>query len=240
MMQYEKAYELRAADFDAFDRIHPSSVLELLQDVAGIHANELGVGFHALMEQNTIWVLTKVRYRVVRQPRRYERVVVRTWPLRPGRVSFRREYEMETPEGEVLLHGTSEWVVVHSEKRCVLPAGDLYPSDDYRQDTQWEGRLAKVNDGICEEDGCTVRAAFTDLDINGHVNNAKYANYVVNALPPAEGKVITEFAIDYHREVLQGRDVRICCREEEGAIFARGLSEEGEHMFSCRMVLESV
>ena len=62
-MQYEKAYELRAADFDAFDRMHPASVLELLQDVAGIHANELGIGYHALIEKQTIWVLTKVRYR---------------------------------------------------------------------------------------------------------------------------------------------------------------------------------
>jgi len=237
-MQYEKAYELRAADFDAFDRMHPASVLELLQDVAGIHANELGIGYHALIEKQTIWVLTKVRYRVVRQPRRYEQVVVRTWPLRPGRVSFRREYEMATPAGEVLLYGTSEWVVVHSEKRCVLPASDLYPSDEYRLDTQWEGRLAKVNDGISGDDGCVVRPAFTDLDINGHVNNAKYANYVVNALPPAKGAVVTEFAIDYHREVLQDMPLRICCREEGGVIFARGLSETGEHMFSCRMVLQ--
>ena len=238
MMQFEKEYELRAADFDAYDRILPASVLELLQDVAGIHANELGIGFHALMEKKTIWVLTKVRYRVVRQPRRYERVVVRTWPLRPGRVSFRREYEMETPEGEVLLHGTSEWVIVHSEKRCVLPTSDVYPSDEYRTDTQWEGRLAKVSDAIDNEGGVTVRPAFTDLDINGHVNNAKYANYVVNALPPAEGAAVQEFAIDYHREVLLGKQLRICCKEEGGTICARGYNDEGELMFACRMTME--
>ena len=59
MMSYEKEYELRAADFDRWDRMQPASILSLFQDVAGIHANELGIGFAALMANQTIWVLTK-------------------------------------------------------------------------------------------------------------------------------------------------------------------------------------
>ena len=93
MMIFQKEYELRAADFDRWDRIRPASVLSLFQDVAGIHANELGIGFAALMERKTIWVLTKVRYELVGTPRRYERVRVRTWPLPPARINFRPQRE---------------------------------------------------------------------------------------------------------------------------------------------------
>ena len=237
MMQLEKCYELRAADFDRYDRIHPSSVLSLFQDVAGIHANALGIGYNALMAQKTIWVLTKVRYRMVGTPRRYETVRVRTWPLPPARVNFRREYVMETPEGEVLIQGTSEWVVVHSEKRRVLPATDLYPGDDYCTDTYFEGRLAKVPLFEAEGEGREVVPGFTQLDINGHINNTCYADFVMDALSPAADTAVTGLQIDYHRELLSGQEVRLHLQRQGGTVLCRGICGE-ECMFSCRVELE--
>ena len=236
MMQLEKCYELRSADFDCYDRIHPSSVLSLFQDVAGIHANELGVGFDALMAQKTIWVLTKVCYRMVGTPRRYETVRVRTWPLPPARVNFRREYVMETPDGEVLIRGSSEWVVVHSEKRRVLPATDLYPSDDYCTDTCFQGRLAKVPLFPTEGEGHRLVTGFTQLDINGHINNTCYADYVMDALAPGAGETVREMQIDYHRELRSGQEAALYLQRRDGTVLCRGMSG-GECMFSCRVEL---
>ena len=238
MMLFEKCYELRAADFDCHDRIHPASILALFQDVAGIHANELGIGFDALMENKTIWVLTKVCYRMVGTPRRYERVRVRTWPLRPGRVNFRREYCIETEGGEVLVQGTSEWVVVHSEKRRVLPATDLYPSDDYCTDTFFEGRLPRVPRVEREGEGVTVIPGFTQLDINGHINNTCYADYVMDMLAPAADQRVTALQIDYHRELMAGQAVQLYLGGDEGGVLACAYAADGECMFACRVVLE--
>ena len=238
MMIFEKCYELRAADFDCHDRIHPSSVLSLFQDVAGIHANELGIGYAALMEKKTIWVLTKVCYELLEMPRRYETVRVRTWPLPPGRVNFRREYCIERPDGTVLVQGSSEWVVVHSEKRRVLPATELYPSDDYCTDTFFPGRLAKVPLFTEEGTGTAVVPGFTQLDINGHVNNTCYAGYVMDALAPGEGEWVRGLQIDYHRELLAGQAVGLHLQRRENTVLAKGVSEAGECMFSCRAELE--
>ncbi len=239
MMQYEKSYELRAADFDRYDRIHPASILSLFQDVAGIHANELGIGFHQLMANKTIWVLTKVRYRVVGQLRRYETVRVRTWPLPPARVNFRREYCIESPDGTPLVYGTSEWVIVHSEKRRVLPATNVYPEgEDYRTDTFFEGRLAKVPQFDAADEGRTVVPGYTQLDINGHINNTCYAGYVMDALSPADGETVREMQIDYHRELIEGTPVQLHLQREGRTVLAKGVSGEGECMFSCRVELD--
>ena len=238
MMMLEKCYELRAADFDCHDRIHPSSVLSLFQDVAGIHANELGIGFAALMENKTIWVLTKVCYRMVGVPRRYERVRVRTWPLRPGRVNFRREYCIETEAGETLIQGTSEWVVVHSEKRRVLPAGELYPSEDYCTDTFFEGRLPRVPRVEREGEGIPVIPGFTQLDINGHINNTCYADYVMDVLAPDAGRRVREMQIDYHRELMAGQSVQLYRGGDGSGELVCAYAADGECMFTCRVVSE--
>ncbi len=237
MMIFQKEYELRAADFDRWDRIRPASILSLFQDVAGIHANELGIGFAALMERKTIWVLTKVRYELVGTPRRYERVRVRTWPLPPARINFRREYCIETTDGEVLVQGTSEWVVVHSEKRRVLPAADIYPSDDYCTDTCFPGRLAKVPAFEAEGAGREVVPGFTQLDINGHINNTCYADFVMDALSPAEDVTVTGLQIDYHRELMAGQRFALHLHRDGDTLLSCGISGEGERMFSCRLQL---
>ena len=237
MMQYENEYEVRGSDLDTFDRMHPASVLALFQDVAGIHATALGVGFAELREKNTIWVLTRIRYRVVRQPKRYERLRVSTWPLPPGRVSFRREYLIETLGGEPLIYGSSEWAVVHREERRVMPARDLYPSDDYRCDTYFEGRLPRIPHFEVAGEGREVVPTFSDLDVNGHVNNTKYAIYALDTMPPAEEDAISEFAIDYHREVMQDQPLRLYGLRQDDEVLVRGVGAGGETMFNCRMGL---
>lgn len=238
VMVFEKEYALRGSDFDCCDRLRPASVLDLFQDVAGIHANELGVGFDDLIAREMIWVLTKVKYEVVGAVRRYDRVRVRTWPLPPSRVNFRREYLIEDLSGKPLVHGTSEWVVVHSEKRRVLPAGNVYPDEEYCLQQLFEGRLRKVPAAPAEGEGYGVTPTFTHLDINGHVNNTKYADYVLDALQLPRDKAVRAFQLDYHRELLLGTPVQLHWQWQEDTALVCGRNEAGENMFCCSVACE--
>ena len=89
---WEKEYYLRANDFDRYNRIKPSAVLEIFQDAAGQHAIELGVGFEDMFKRSYLWVLTRIKLQILSQPKSYQRVVVKTWPLTPNRLSYRRDY----------------------------------------------------------------------------------------------------------------------------------------------------
>ncbi len=241
MMLFEKEYELRGSDFDCYDRLQPSSIMDLFQDVAGIHAVRLGVGFDDLIARQMIWVLTKVKYEIVGKAERYQRVRVRTWPLPPSRVNFRREYMIEALDGTPLVLGTSEWVVVHSEKRRVLPAEALYPEgEEYCLQQLFEGRLRKVPAFEPTGDGQRVLPTFTHLDINGHVNNTKYADYVMDLLQLPPQQEIAVFQIDYHREVLQGMSLQLHAERQDNSFLACGRSEAGEKMFSCCVIVKTL
>ena len=241
MMIFEKEYELRGSDFDCCDRLQPSSVMDLFQDVAGIHAVQLGVGFDDLIARQMIWVLTKVKYELVGRAARYQRVRVRTWPLPPSRVNFRREYRIEALDGTPIVNGTSEWVVVHSEKRRVLPADNLYPEgEEYCLQQLFEGRLRKVPAFETAGEGQRVLPTFTHLDINGHVNNTQSADPVMDLrqLPPQQE--VTTFQIDYHREVLQGMPLQMYLQRQGDAILGCGKSEAGVNMFSCCAIVKQL
>ena len=121
----EREYNLRVSDFDRYKKLRPSAILDFFQDVAGIHSVELGCGFNDLIEQKMMWVLVRVKLSIVANPQMYSKVLIETWPLEPTRIGFRREYRIKDLAGNLLVKGSSEWVIVHSEERRLLPAKDI-------------------------------------------------------------------------------------------------------------------
>lgn len=233
---WQKEYTLRAGDFDKFDRIKPSAVLDLFQDAAGQHAVEIGVGFDDMIAQEYLWVLTRVKFKIISAPSRYQTVVVKTWPLAPNRLNYRREYCIEDQNGQKLIIGSSEWVVIHSKERKLLSVPDLYKLDgDYHNEVMFEGKLGKVRDFEAAGEPHIVNAGYCELDVNDHVNNTKYANYVLDAINPKKDDILEGFQIDYRKEVMQGTQLNIYCAADDNVIFAKGQNNNGDIMFACKI-----
>ena len=81
------------------------------------------------------------------------------------------------------------------------------------------------------------RAEFSDLDLNGHVNNARYANYVVNALNPTGEGFIKTLQIDYRHEVLAHAPLEMHTLVEDGHVLSKGINENGDVAFACAIDL---
>lgn len=237
-VQLEKDYYLRISDFDCRNRLRSSSILDIFQDIAACHANELGIGFDSMITNETIWVLSKVKYEMVKEPSMYETVHVKTWPLKPNKIIFRREYLIEDMDGNILVKGTSEWVVMHSVKRKLVPAEDVFPiKEGFVTEEVFDEKLKKVPDVENSNDVYTVLTTFSDCDINGHVNNTKYANYVLDGLNLSNDEVIKEMQTDYHQEVIGGTRLDIVIKRENKEIYAKGMGEDGKKKFSCHIKL---
>ena len=236
---WEKEYNLRGSDFDKYDHIKPSAILDLFQDAAGQHANEINVRFSDLLSRGILWVLTRVKFKIVGELSRYQRVVVKTWPLAPNRLNYRREYAIEDLNGNKLVLGSSEWVIIDSTERKFLSVPDLYPfTDGFNTEIMFDEKLRKLRD--FEACGIThvVNANFNDLDINNHVNNIKYANFVIDAINPEKDDEISVFQIDYRKEVVQGDQINILFDRQNQTILAKGQNNEGEILFSCSIELK--
>lgn len=235
---WQKEYYLRASDFDKYHNIKPSAVLDLFQDAAGQHAVEIGVGFDEMISRSYLWVLTKIKFKIISNPSLYQKVIVKTWPLAPNRLSYRREYCIENENGERLIVGSSEWVVIHSEKRRFLSVPDLYPfTDGFHEELMFEGKLGKAHHDF-EAEGAPRRvdAGFSELDVNNHVNNTKYANYVLDAINPSSSCRLDTFQIDYRKEVLQGEKLDIYHIFKDNIALAKGQNENGDIMFVCELL----
>ncbi len=59
-----------------------------------------------MIAKKYLWVLTRVKFKMVSAPKRYQTVVIKTWPLEPNILNYRREYCIEDTNGNRLIIGS--------------------------------------------------------------------------------------------------------------------------------------
>ncbi len=237
-MQFSREFYLRSADFDKNERLTPRAILELFQDVAGNHAEQIGMGFNALLNRNLLWVIARTKFVVEKEIERYSTVKVKTWPKVPQRFIFRREYLIYNSKGEIAVRGSADWMVIDSESRSLVSGGDIFPKDaDYITEFGLDEKLRKIRDIEGEKTEAQVVTKFTDIDLNGHVNNTRYADFAINAINP-DKKAIKSFQIDYHKEVLEGEELRLTATKNEDTYVVKGEDFDGEKKFTCEVIFE--
>ncbi len=231
----EKNYDLRPNDFNRFGRLTPSAILDIFQDMAGRHSIIMGAGLESLKKKGLFWVVAKIRFEVLGDAKMYQTVKVKTWPLKPSRVTFRRECLISDLEGNILVRGSSEWVVVDSVKRRIASSEGVYVlnDEDYLEEVAFDDRISKVPTFEAGGNAFKICPRFSDFDVNGHVNNTKYAAFVFDALAESENKLdFNYFQIDYHKEVLSGEELSIYIKGSGNQTLFLGKCNE-ETKFSC-------
>ncbi len=234
-MKYAKTGKLNEKDFDLTGNFLPSAVLNCFQEVAVTHAEELGLGYQAMLEKNLFWVVTQIRYQVVKQPVSGQNVIVETWPLPPNRLGYERDYRISDEHGELLIKGASNWVVIDTVSRKLVMAGNLFPEENYCLDKSFDDRLRRLRDFEPEGESIRVIPDASMIDGNGHVNNTFYPAFALKALNGLPS-MVKEFQIDYLHEVLCDQPLKIVSLRQPGLDFVKGLSEEGTRMFTCEFI----
>ena len=229
----ERTYHLRTSDFDMRSRIFPAAVLDLFQDAAGEHASSLGIGYSDLSKKNMCWMLSRVRYTVIKQPALFSDVTVRTWPIESRRIEFDRDYSIHSADGQLLVLGSSQWVILDVSDRehpKIVPArGFNMMLDEYVTERALDKPFPRFTPMFDTDSAEHItQSAYTDIDTNGHVNNIKYSNFILNALDLPPEKEIGSFRIDYLKEIMDGDTVSVTFKEEDGVILCKGRTSGSE------------
>lgn len=235
---FEKEFELRISDFDCFDKIKPSVILDFFQDVAGEHADILSVGFNDLIKKDLIWVLVRTKYEIIKEPTLYSKIKVRTWPRPKGRIDFDRDYLILDENNNVLIKGTSKWVIVNYKTRRLSLTKDIDFNIEFYQEKNYLEPFNKLQDFELDDSfiSFNYQTLFTDLDHNGHVNNIKYADMILNSINFNENDNIKLFEIDYIKELKKGNSITTYYKKENNIILIKGISEEN-NIYLAKIVL---
>ena len=222
--KYLETYKLRVSDYVRYDYLAPHGILDIFQDIAGKHSNTYNMSYEQMLKDNKIWVLLRVKYKVLKNIPLYADVDVITYPKKKGLVDFDRE-TIISYNNENCIIGISKWLVIDVNTRKIIPAKHINYDALIPEDSLFNERFDKIKDfDVTGLNKYLTRVEFCDVDHNGHCNNACYAKMILNALNLSEKEEIEDFEINYEHETYLNDEIDIYYYKDENTYFIKGVS----------------
>lgn len=210
---YRETMRIRTCDCDLTGAWRPSAILVAMQEIAGAHSEALDCGRNALLEKGIVWVLNRSEVRMTSYPVIGDLITVETFPMANRRWFFPRYYVFKNERGETLGCGSTLWVLLNLNERRMAPPGEVAACIPDNSDLTAPMSLpGTVEDVDGEEPVLTRRLpAYFDLDVNGHVNNTRYADWACDALgiEKMRESCLASFRINYDAEVLPDQEITL-------------------------------
>lgn len=229
---YKEELLIRTAQCDLNGQWRPSAILECMQETAGIHGEMIGVGRNALLEKNVVWVLTRIEVVMDRYPSIGERITVETFPMAVRRFFYPRYFIFRDEEGVEIGRAATLWALLDiTTHRMASPAALNLQFPNNSDLTAPLGLPATVAELSAAAEDFDFSPVYTDMDVNGHVNNTKYMDWCCNALgvDTMRSHCLSRFAINYNMELLPGQAVHAELRRMGDDFSYCGFSGESRH-----------
>lgn len=201
---YSQKFFVTIYDVDFRGNLKPSSILNYFQEVATKHAIILKVDYHSLLKVNEFWVLSRLCVNIDGYPKYGDEVTVVTYPISPRLVDCDRDYYIIDKNGEVLIRGVSKWLILDCDTHKIKKINPNYFGGlDFIDKRAIDNPEWKVEPIENMQEVLKNKVHLDDIDFNKHMNNAKYANVIFNALSPEDilNKKINAFSINYLNEM---------------------------------------
>ena len=243
MYRHIKDYQLRYTDLDAYDNLKLSSLLSFLEESACLSADELGFGYDNLTPNHLGFIVVNWYIKLYKNIKFGDVLTVHTWPLKPRRLIFLRDYELYCG-GEKVGVCTARWCMIDTEKYMPVPTSVFF-SDNFFNDYSTE-RSVEFNDWKIPaiSSGETVyskKVMFSDYDHYFHVNNTKYADFLYDVFPVEQlrDKSLSSVQITYVKQCKEGEQITFLKEKKDGYYLVEG-QVDGELRVQMRIEFNDV
>jgi acyl-ACP thioesterase len=225
-MRFKKDFTVSSFDVDAKKQASPQSILRYMQEMAVLHAEKLGLGFDDMMKENRAWVLTQLLLHIERYPHFHENITIITWSNGPdGRFAL-RDFEIYDEKDRRIGAASSTWLVVDIGEKTICRLDNYFGGYDYKNITYaLDRKPARIKPFDEADKKREVFTRYSDLDMNGHVNNVRYVDHVLDIFPRSfrMEKDIAEIEMNFLKEA----------REHEELINLLRIEKEGQEYLHC-------
>ena len=219
---------------DENSRMSIPAMLDMFQDMAGIHAESVGIGALDLEERGLFWVVSKTRLRINSRPLVQEMLESTTWIQPAERVSCERDWAI-SQNGKQVAYVRSIWAALRRDNFRPGHMADFYPDSDFSiapPDDMPFSRMSKKFEGAETLGEYTIRSV--DIDRGGHMNNVNYVRAMLGCFTCAQiaEMNIKEIDMQFIKQCYEGDTIYFVKRPSEEEIMEVGaLDAEGNVCF---------
>lgn len=206
-------FAIRTSELDFRKRIPPSVLYRCLQESAENHAVAYEFDSETLLQKGLTWVLLKIHLVVDEYPEGRQDIIVETWPSGLESRYAHRDFLVFLPgRQDPIARGASTWVLLDVARNRPSVVGDLLgDSHVVRRPRALEHPFPPVVPAGDVVRTLNVPVRLSDLDINDHVNNLHYVEWIVESVPENVWRETTpaEIQLEFKRAVRYGAMARV-------------------------------
>lgn len=184
MEKYSEDFKIRYSELDCNLVLKPSSLVQLLQDIASQDAENKGFGYSFLKKRNLGWFLLKYHLEFNNYPKGIYDLTLKTESRGYSKLFAFRDFEIYSKD-ELLGNATTTWGLIDLETKSMTSMIETFKDNkeitlfEKREDDLKYNKIPQLQN-IDFEKEFSVR--FDDLDVNRHVNNSNYITWAFEAL----------------------------------------------------------
>ena len=240
-MYFDGQYAIDSRDVDPWNHCRPSGVMGILQEAAVAAACQLRASRNEMLNKyNLFWMLARMWYRLDQPLGWNETLTVRTWHRGGSGASSYRDFDLFV-DGKPVGEAVSVWVLADADTHRLARMSKI----EEFQGTDG-GELCKDKSlsrfKLPQEMAAADHRAmhYSDTDINGHVNNVRYADFICDAIRMdqlGQDFYVSALQVDYLAECMAGETITLFTGEQDGLRYVRGADAAGKSRFEGAVTL---
>ena len=231
-MFLEHNFYIGFRDVDFKNNLKIKSALSYLEDIAGIHSNMAGYGLLDIEKNKKTWVLINWKLEFIRRPKYSENLRIKTWSCGAEKIYANRDFLVYDEKNELVAKATSKWVLIDIENMGIAKLTDeILNAYSPEKDRVFEEKIEKLREPNEFLNSLEVKITKDMLDINGHVHNINYIDFVTQIMPIETMQNAKSVEVLYKKEI---RDVeKIKCfygvQDEYSYVVIKSQDEKNIH-----------
>ncbi|RPI03189.1 MAG: hypothetical protein EHM72_02155 [Calditrichaeota bacterium] len=220
MTEMTHLYKIHSYETDVTGKARVTSLLNYMQESAWNHAEALNVGYSHLIEKKLVWVLARLRLKIFQFPQWGDTVTLKTWPSGYDRLCCFRDFLFTNSQME-LAHASSTWIVVDLVNRRPQRTESYINLDVEHPPPVFAEFVPKIGAIEAANVVSHTRVQYSDLDVNSHVNNVKYIEFLFNSFSEEflSQHRLEDLTVNYMNEALLNDEISIRTHQHQDHLF---------------------
>ncbi|MDR1679344.1 MAG: acyl-[acyl-carrier-protein] thioesterase [Prevotellaceae bacterium] len=231
-------FEVESSSCDFNGQLPLPYLFNLLLKASEKHADERHFGYNDLSKQNKAWVLSRMGMYMNKYPG-YDTVIrIQTWVANIERFFTRRCFRISTADDTEIGYAQTLWAAIDLETRKPCNINELgstindYLGAEMDFPEKKLGKIAAINN----QPVLLHKPAYSDIDINGHFNSARYIERILDLfdIEQFKEKSVREFEIQYLAEALPESRLSFHLQKNDKEYFTAEIKDHQKDISTCR------
>lgn len=238
-MVFTQKYVTKWHDADPALCLRPSAILMYLEETSGLHMRSVGRSLDDMhFREGRGFILSRIGILFHKPVKAYSEITVNTFTGDAAGFSSPRYFEMFA-DGERVAEATSIWALVDLEAHRPVKVSEFDFGFEH-ETRELEGIPTRVCIPKTTEFAVvgTREIRYSDVDYNGHMNNTKYPDMLMDYIPDPETVRLTGMVLSFRHEATLGHTLTVLRAETEGGYLFRTVDTDGTVCLEAEVKLE--